>query len=354
MASRVKKGIKAVGVAVVAGAAILAYNYLRFGIFWLPTEPVEFASDPGIIIRGTLVKPQAKGVFPAVVVLHGSGPETRQEISYRIIANTIARSGVAVLLYDKRGAGESDGDYEATKFSDLVADAVAAVDYLAAREDIDQNNIALLGNSQSGWLTPEIARKSGRVARIMNRAGPSLPWMENVIWEVRNDLLADGVPEAELGPLLDLVRRRWQFYVAAASDPALAFGPQRDSINAETKVLLAKVPAAGKRIPQELAAYSADVYQATAAELSYDPQPFLETIDIPILYVFAENDINVPTAASVTYLESLRETQGKDIDIVVFGGVGHAMMNWTGLFTAGYIPEFMHLLEHWFATQAAN
>ena len=354
MASITVKSLKAVGVVVAAAVVIFAYNYLRFAVFWLPTEQVAFESVPGITIQGSLVKPRQEGVFPAVVVLHGSGPETREEISYRIMANAIARSGAAVLLYDKRGAGESDGDYDTTSFPDLVADAVAAVDYLAGRGDIDQDNIALLGNSQSGWLTPEIALRSGQVAYAMNRAGPPLSWMDNVIWEVRNDLLANGVPEAELEPLLDNARRRWEYYVDAANDPSLAAGPRRDSIDAETKALLERVPEARQQVRQELVPYDADLYQEIATDIGYDPQPHLLAIDIPMLYVFAEHDINVPTRQSVEFLESFREKHGKDIDIVVFEGVGHAMAGWTGLFTAGYIPEFIDVLEHWFAEQAAR
>ena len=333
----------------VAGAAVLfAYNYLRFAVFWLPAEEVAFTSEPGITLRGTLVKPAETGAYPAVIILHGSGPESREEVSYRVMANTIARSGTAVLLYDKRGVGESDGDFESATFQNLVADAVAAVAYLAGRDDIDAGNIALLGNSQSGWFTPEVAYRSGHVAYIVNRVGPPLSWMDNVIWEVRNDLLADGVRESELGPLLENSRRRWEYYVDAAADPTLGTGARRDSINAELQRLRMQVPAAQNRMPEELAPYDADDYRGYAADIGYDPREYLEAIDVPILYVFAENDINVPTAQSVEFLESFRQQYHKDIEIVVLEGVGHSMAGWTGLLTAGYVPEFIDLLENRF------
>jgi len=354
MKSVVINFLKTLALLVIAGVALLAFNFLRYGIFWLPSEAVAFESEPGTTIRGTLLKPAADGTFPVVIVLHGSGPETREEISYRIMANTIARSGLAVLLYDKRGCGESDGDFASALYRDFVADAAAAVRYLASRGDIDATNIGLLGNSESGWLTPEIAWRTGQVAFIFNRAGPPLSWMDNVIWEVRNDLLADGVDTSQLEPLLEHTRRRWEYYVAAGADSSVATGPERDRLGAELKRLRREVPAAQRRLPEELVPYDAEVYAGDATVYGYDPRPFLEKIDVPMLYVFAENDINVPTDQSVAFLESFRDEYDKDIDIVVLDGVGHAMAGWSGLLTAGYVPEFIDLLQSWPAGQAVN
>jgi len=354
MKSMAKKLAKFVALLLLVVLALFGYNYLRFAVTWLPNEAVAFETEPGITIRGTLLKPAEDGPFPAVVILHGSGPETRQEISYRVMANVLARSGLAVLIYDKRGSGESDGDFATAQYAEFVADATAAVRYLAAREDIDGDRIGLLGNSESGWLTPEIAWRTGQVAFVFNRVGPPLSWRDNVIWEVRNDMLADGVEESELEPLLAHTRRRWDYYVAAGGNPSLATGPERQSISDELERLRAEVPAARRRMPEELAPYDAAAYAADAAVYGYDPRPYLEKIDVPMLYVFAENDINVPTERSVAFLEAFRDEYDKKIEIVVLDGVGHAMAGWSGLLTAGYVPEFIELLEEWPAAQVVN
>ena len=343
-----------VGMVLLLAVALLTWNYLRFMVFWAPTEEVAFESDPGITIRGTLIKPADEGTFPAVVLLHGSGPENRSGPGYRALTNVIVRSGVAVLLYDKRGVGESDGDFGSAEYSDFIADAVAAVNYLAERDDIDPRNIGLHGNSESGWLTPEIAHTTGRVAWVFNRVGPPLAWMDNVIWEVRNDSLADGVSEADIESVLAATRRRWEYYIAAAADPSLAMGPEREAINAELARLIEDIPAARPQVPEELAAYDAEAYAIRARRYAYDPRPFLESIDVPMIYTFAEDDINVPTVESVAFLESFREQYDKDIRIVVYEGVGHAMAGPTGLFSAGYIPAFVETLEDWYRAQAIN
>jgi len=344
----------ALGVPVVLVGSIVLYNYLRHIVFRFPTESVAFESADGTRLVGTLLKPAEEGVFPVVVVLHGSGPENIYGPSYRVLTNTILRAGLAVLLYDKRGVGDSGGEFEKALYSDFVADAAAAVEFLAGREDLDAERIGLFGNSESGWFTPEIAHVTGQVAFVFNRAGAPLSWRDTVLWEVRSDLMTAGVAEHELEPLLEVTMRRWNFHVNAATDPELAEGPERDAIEAELKRLIAEVPAAEAEIPDRLPAYDPGLYAAWGADIAYDPRPFLEAVDIPMVYTFAENDINVPTAACVAFLEEFRSRLGKDIDIVVIEGVGHPMVSWQGLFTAGYVPEFLELIETWYTKQAAG
>jgi len=344
----------------IAGGVIMivlllaGYNVLRHLVFLAPTEDVVFTSADGTELRGTLVKPWAGGPHPAVVMMHGSGSEHRGGPSYRIMANAILRTGIAVLLYDKRGVGESGGVFGRTDYRSFIADGAAAVRFLAARDDVDSTRIGLHVNSESGWFAPEIAQSTGQVAWIFNRAGPPLPWMQNVIWEVRNDMLAAGIAESDVGPLLDVTLRRWKYYVAAAADPSLATSPERDAINAEMQRLRDTVPGADGQLPAEVAPYDPDRYAALAAEVGYDQTPFLEAIDVPMIYTFGERDINVPTAESVAYLETFRERHGKDIEIVVLEGVGHSFANWTGLFYGGYVPEFIAVLDRWYRDRAAS
>ena len=88
--------------------------------------------------------------------------------------------------------------------------------------------------------------------------------------------------------------------------------------------------------------------------MGYDQTPFLEALDIPMIFTFGDVDINIPTAESVAYLEAFRERHGKDIDIVVFEGVGHPMAHWTGLFYGGYLPGLMALMDDWYSDKAVR
>jgi len=325
---------------------IVLFNYLRFQIFWHPTEAVEFESGD-VMIRGTLIRPEKTGVFPAVVMLHGSGPDVTSDPSYHLTANTLVRNGVAVLLYDKRGVGLSDGDFETALYDDFVNDAIAAVKYLSNRADVDIERIALHGNSEGGWFTAEVAYRTGRVASIFNRAGPPLPWITTVLWEVRNEFLDAGVAAADLMALQAITERRWRYYIVAGNDADSVFSPERDAINARLAELRASVPFAKLVLPETVADYDESRYAAFAADYAYDPQPFLRQIDVPIQYVFGETDVNIPTAQSVKYLEALRSTTGKDIEFFVIDGAGHSFFGFSGVLTAGFRPEYVDLLASW-------
>ena len=333
---------------VVLIGAVVAYNYMRHFAIRAPHESVEFVSADGVRLRGTLFKPSEEGVFPAVAVLHGSGRDHTGDISYRVMIKATLRGGVAVLLYDKRGVGKSGGDFESALYRDFVADGIAAIRYLASRPDVDAARIGLHASSEGGWLAPEVAYTTGQVAFIFNRVGSPLSWRDTVISETRNDLLSAGVAEEDLEPLLAITRRRWNYHIAAAANPSLAEGPERDAINAELERLLAAIPEAESQVPVELPPYDREMYDAWAADIAYDPRPFLESIDVPMIYTFGENDINVPTAEAVAFLETLRKDRGKDIEIVVFEGVGHALVTWKGIFTAGYVPKYLDTIESWY------
>ncbi len=328
--------------------AMVAYNAGRHLVFWSPTENIVFDSGD-IRLAGTLIKPAGAGVFPAVVILHGSGPETRRGPGYRVAANALVRSGFAVLIYDKRGTGASGGDFDAALYRDFIADATAAVHYLASREDIDSDRIGLNGNSEGGWFTPEIAAVTDGVAFIVNKAGPPLSWIETVLWEVRNEFLAEGAAEADLDTLLALTQRRWDYLRAAAADPTLAVGPEREAIEAAISEIRATVANADQLV-EDLPDYDADVYQKFA-NYSYGPSAYLREINIPMLYIFGELDVNVPTAQSVAFLESFREECKKSIAIHVLPGVGHMLYTWKGLLEFLYPPGYLDFIGSWAAEQ---
>ncbi len=114
--------------------------------------PVSFRNGK-VLLRGTLCIPRSSGMHPAVILVHGSGAETRWGTS-RYIADRMARAGIAALIYDKRGSGESGGDWRTSSYEELARDALAAVDLLRARSDIDARHIGIHGHSQGGVIGP--------------------------------------------------------------------------------------------------------------------------------------------------------------------------------------------------------
>jgi uncharacterized protein len=112
-------------------------------------ESVHFASGH-LVLAGTLILPGGHSSYPAVFLFHGSGRQGRDLSTARWFAS----QGFAALTYDKRGVGESTGDFQAGPFMDLCDDGLSAVEYLKSRKEIDPRHIGVWGMSQGGWLGP--------------------------------------------------------------------------------------------------------------------------------------------------------------------------------------------------------
>ena len=130
-------------------------------------------------IAGTLSLPNGEGPFPAVVLVSGTGQNTGDEdVSghkvFLVLADTLNRSGFAVVRYDKRGVGGSSGDYDAATTADFASDAEAAVAWLKTQAEIDRRRIGVLGHSEGGIIAPAVAASDKSVAFVVMIAGPCI------------------------------------------------------------------------------------------------------------------------------------------------------------------------------------
>ncbi len=155
-------------------------------------QEVTFDND-NVRLAGSLVVPPGPGPFPALVFVHGSGPQTRE--SYRLAADRFARGGVACLFYDKRGTGDSSGDWRTADFDVLAADALAGVKLLQHEDRIAPDQVGLWGVSQAGWIIPLAAAESDDVAFIIAVSGATAMPVEEEAWRCRNNLRYLGVGE---------------------------------------------------------------------------------------------------------------------------------------------------------------
>ncbi len=147
----------------------------------LREEEFGFRAPDGARLAGTLTLPEGRGPFPALLLASGSGAQDRDETIlghpvFATIARFFAARGVASLRFDDRGVGASEGVAEGSSFAEEVADLGAALEALAARPEIDQGRIRLLGHSQGGLTAAALAAREGvAVEAVAALAAPAEP-----------------------------------------------------------------------------------------------------------------------------------------------------------------------------------
>ncbi len=133
------------------------------------------------VLGGTLTVPVGLGPFPGVVLVHGSGPQDRDETVgankvFKDLAEGLASRGIEALRYDKRTFvyGGKVGDTISVD-DEVMVDAIAAVVALRARPEIDPKHILVIGHSMGALLAPEIGLRSAPVAGVALLAPPGRP-----------------------------------------------------------------------------------------------------------------------------------------------------------------------------------
>lgn len=246
-------------------------------------EEVSFSNGP-VKLSGTLLLPVAAGRHPAVVFVHGSGPEGR--FASRYLAEHLAGNGVAALLFDKRGVGQSTGDWTHSTLQDLAADAVAAVSLLRARPEVDPARVGIYGHSQGGLIAPLAAAGSSGVAFIVAGASYGGTVFEQDLHRISNSLKRSELSEPDQA-------KAWAFYrrfidamrTGQGVDALLASG---DSVKAEAWYQWLGIP------PREHWLWS--FYPPVG---NFDPLPIWKQVTVPVLLLYGQNDRVIPVDTSL-------------------------------------------------------
>ncbi|HWA62598.1 MAG TPA: alpha/beta hydrolase [Caulobacteraceae bacterium] len=283
-----------------AGAVAPVRNRPQTPVKPYPYREEEVAYDsPAAHVRlaGTLTLPPGPGPFPAVVLVAGSGPQTRNETVlghaiFLVLADHLTRHGIAVLRYDKRGLGQSTGDYRSATSEDFAADAEAGVAFLRTRPEIDHRRIGLVGHSEGGIVAPIVAGRDPKVAFVVLMAGSGVPGDRIIMAQAQAIAAASGAPPAAVAAGAAVQRR--------VLDAVMGAKDQASAAEAARKVL-AEAGAPPARIDAELPALTSPWYRFF---LTYDPAPALRRLRIPVLALIGSKDLQVPADQNIPALRA--------------------------------------------------
>jgi pimeloyl-ACP methyl ester carboxylesterase len=223
--------------------------------------------------------------------LQGSGGETRWGTN-RFIADRFARSGIAALVYDKRGSGASTGDWKMSSYDDLANDAIAGIDFLASRLDIDAKRIGLHGHSEGGIIAPIAAvRAPAKVAFIVAEDTVAGFVRDQDVYRVSHQIRQAGFTDAQVERALDLYKLMIEVLRGARPSHELETA-SRSVRNEEWYQWLA--------IPPENS-YLWTWYPRVG---NLDTLVFWKQVHVPVLLIYGERDQLEPVAESLTKIEA--------------------------------------------------
>src|SRR5215472_7111640 len=171
------------------------------------SEEIRF-SNGDAHLTGTVYLPKTGNRLPALVVLHHAGLPTRDAKLYRHLCEGFPAMGIAVLVYDRRGSGQSSGDLGRADFETLADDAVAGQHALAKFSRIDQNKIGFWGLSQGGWLAVLAAGRSKDAAFAISVSAPLVTPEKQMEFATANLLTVRGYSEEHVKQMRE-TRKAW-------------------------------------------------------------------------------------------------------------------------------------------------
>ncbi|MDR1344731.1 MAG: alpha/beta hydrolase [Tannerellaceae bacterium] len=314
----------------------------------------------GVRLAGTLTLPEREGLFPAVVLISGSGPQDRNEEllnhkPFLVIADHLTRNGIAVLRFDDRGTAASTGTFESATSYDFSEDAAAAVAYLKTRKEINHGKIGLIGHSEGAIIAPMLASRSGDIAFIVLLAGSGVRGDKLLLAQQELINRALGMSEAAIeenrifhtkafGIVTEAVTQEQM--TADLSDYFRQLMEAASGGNVDDSLVLKEVEKVTKPWVQYL--------------LKHDPSVDLEKVKCPVLALNGEKDLQVPAGMN---LEAIRKALAKGNNnrstIKELPGLNHlfqecetGVMTEYGRIEQTFSPTVLDLMAQWVNEQA--
>lgn len=328
--------------------------------FSYTSEEVTFINDKfKIQLSGTLTIPSGKGPFKTVILISGSGPQNRNEElfghkPFLVIADYLSRNGIAVLRYDDRGTGSSQGNYSEATSADLATDVEAAFNFLKNYPGINNKEIGLMGHSEGGLIAPIVATSIPEIGFIVSLAGPGVTGQQIIIRQSQEISKLSGEKESVIRDATELNKKLYT-----------VLRKEKDNKKAEIKILaLYRESVAKKKLSKEdteravnqfKMSFGANQYTWFRYFITTDPSTFWKNVECPVLALNGEKDLQVAARENLPAIEKALKSGGnKNIKIIKLPGLNHLFQHCkTGLpseygaIEETFSPEALKIISDW-------
>ena len=265
-------------------------------------EEITFKNTKADInLAGTLTLPSTKGKFSVVILISGSGAQNRDSEFFNhkpflVLADYLTKNGIAVLRYDERGVGKSEGSFKNATSEDFKDDVDAAYHYLLSRKDIKHKKIGLIGHSEGGMIAPMFA-KDHDISFIVLMAAPGIPIKDLMV--IQNEKVGEksGMSSSQLTTAKRFNKELYNIIINT-NDSELE--------NKLTDYLKSN-GIDDKTIKNQINQLSTPWFQYF---INYNPEKNLQSINCPVLAINGEEDIQV---TSIENLNGIKNTVNNNL-----------------------------------------
>lgn len=296
--------------------------------FSYSTNDVSFKNEnQGNVLAGTIAEPKNFDKSkPILVMITGSGAQNRDEElfghkPFLVIADDLAKKGIATLRLDDRGIGSSEKGKEGATSADFATDINSAVNYLIRN---GYKNIGLIGHSEGGIIAPMVANMNKNVKFLVILAGPGIPVGDLMIKQNYDIAKISGLDENALKTAEDLNRKIYAF----------VNNYKGKNLESDIKSILIKdlQKLSKNQIPEDKITKTAETQAKQISNpwfqyfIKFNPDNYLSKIKIPVLAIDGSLDLQVSAKENLAGIKkSLIKAGNKHFETVEFDGLNHLM-----------------------------
>lgn len=280
------------------------------------TDSVSIKSK-GITLAATLYQPEQPSSYPAVVLLPGGGNSVQNLRNTPVFfAQRMANCRIAALVIDKRGTGNSGGDYSSSTFDDFIIDAGIWVDFMSNQNSIDNEQIGVVGFSQGGRLAPLTAVRNAKVSYVVSVSGPIYSVAMTRFYAFQRSLNQSSLSDSLKSVILPI----WEAHYKALDSRDTAKLQELDKIIQEK---------AGEMNRNFLPPASGAIHQHPIFNsMGRDYTDEISDLKVPWYMIYGEDDMAVPVQESIQNIkQQMNEGGHTDYHIEVLPKANHMLVN---------------------------